>query len=104
MFKRCFLICVAVVGLSLASCNEGSAQIFRSGVIRSGGLFNLHIGFGYPGPYYGGHWDMYGNRYYRGGYHPYYSPGYFHRSQSPFWNSPRSGGNHHHHHSGHWGR
>ena len=103
--RKFALIFVAVVGLGLVSANEGVAQVFRfGGHARPTGLFNLQFGFGYPSPYYGGHWGWHGSRYYRGGYHSYYSPGHFYRSQSPFWNSPRSGGNHHHHHSGHWGR
>ena len=105
--KKFALIFAAVVGLWFVSANEGSAQTFYSrSSIRPTGLFNFHIGFGYPTPYYGGHWGWQGSRYYPGGYRSYYSPGYFYRSQSPFWNSPRWGGNHHHHHhrGGHSGR
>ena len=90
--KKFALIFVAVVGLWFVSANEVSAQTFYSrSSIRPTGLFNFQIGFGYPTPYYGGH-------YYLGGYRSYYSPGYlqlrreastsFYRSQSPFWNYP----------------
>ena len=95
MFKRCFLICAVVICLLLVSSKEISAQYFGS--MRSGRLFNFHLGLGIgqPAPYYGDNW---------GGYHPYYpyySPRYFHGGRSPFWNFPRFRGNHH---SGHWGR
>ena len=97
--KKFALIFVAVVGLGLVSANEGVAQVFRSGVhIRPTGLFNFQFGFGYPTPYYGGHWDWHSSRYYRHGNHFHYSPGHFD------WHSPHHRGNFYQHRGGHWRR